>query len=191
MLIERTHLADVWLIKPRLHGDHRGYFTETFREDLLNKATGLGLHFIQENQSRSAFGVLRGLHYQKPPFAQTKLVSVTEGRVLDIAVDIRFGSPTFGKHIAIELSAENRLHLLIPRGFAHGFVVLSEHATFCYKVDSLYSPAHDSGIAWDDADLAIDWLLPKGEILLSEKDKKQPLFTLLEQDFTFGEVYYG
>lgn len=191
MLIERTNLADVWLIKPVLHGDNRGYFAETFREDLLNKATGLGLHFIQENQSRSAFGVLRGLHYQKPPFTQTKLVSVTEGRVLDIAVDIRFGSPTFGQHFAIELSAENRLQLLIPRGFAHGFVVLSEHATFCYKVDNLYSPMHDSGIAWNDADLAIDWKLATADIVLSDKDKQQPTFAMRQQDFIFGEAYYG
>jgi len=191
MMIEPTALADVWLVKPSKHGDERGYFAETFRADKLSDVTGLPLHFVQDNESRSAFGVLRGLHFQRPPFAQTKLVRVTEGRVLDVAVDIRHTSPTFGKHIAVELSAENQLQLLIPRGFAHGFVVLSEWATFCYKVDNYYSPSHDAGLAFNDPVLAIDWKLPVSSLVLSAKDQQQPFLNSLKSGFEYGELFYG
>ncbi len=191
MMIEPTTLADIWLVKPSKHGDERGYFAETFRADKLSDATGLPLHFVQDNESRSAFGVLRGLHFQRPPFAQTKLVRVTEGRVLDVAVDIRHSSPTFGKHIAVELSAENQLQLLIPRGFAHGFVVLSEWATFCYKVDNYYSPSHDAGLAFNDPVLVIDWKLPVSSLVLSAKDQQQPFLNSLKSGFEYGELFYG
>jgi dTDP-4-dehydrorhamnose 3,5-epimerase len=163
-------IPEVILIEPQVHGDARGYFIETFRHDLFAKVTG-GINFVQDNESKSKLGTLRGLHYQLPPFAQSKLVRVVDGTVLDIAVDIRKGSPTFGKHVSVELSGENKRQLFIPRGFAHGFVVLSETATFCYKVDSYYSKECDRGIAYNDPNLGIDWKLPLSQLLLSEKDK--------------------
>ncbi|TWI68920.1 dTDP-4-dehydrorhamnose 3,5-epimerase [Desulfobotulus alkaliphilus] len=172
-----THLniRDLILITPKVWGDNRGYFMETFREDLFRKYCW-NINFIQENESRSSYGVLRGLHYQLPPFAQSKLIRVVEGTVLDVAVDLREGSPTFGQHAAVELSAENRCQLFIPQGFAHGFLVTSRMAIVQYKVDNYYSAEHDCGVAFDDKDLGIDWkLLPK-DIVLSEKDKCQPLF---------------
>jgi dTDP-4-dehydrorhamnose 3,5-epimerase len=135
----RTDIEDVIICEPRVHGDDRGYFVETFRQDKLEEFIGYKIPFCQDNESKSSKGVLRGLHYQLPPFAQTKLVRVLEGEVLDVAVDIRKGSPTFGKHVAVRLSADNKKQLLVPRGFAHGFVVLSETATFAYKVDNYYS----------------------------------------------------
>lgn len=190
MIIEQTKLPDVWLIKPVRHGDARGYFSETFRADKLRTATGLPLEFVQDNESRSTYGVLRGLHFQKPPYAQSKLVRVTEGKVLDVAVDIRHGSPTFGQAVAVELSAENQLQLFIPRGFAHGFVVLSEFATFCYKVDNYYSPQHDAGLDFADPMLAIDWQLPVSALLLSQKDQQQPSLLQIDSGFSYGEPYY-
>ncbi len=173
-----------------LHGDERGYFMETFRQDLLEKEVGYQVNFIQDNESKSSKGVLRGLHYQLPPFAQSKLVRVIEGQVLDIAVDIRVGSPTYGHHIAIELTGENKKQVFIPHGFAHGFVVLSDFALFAYKVDNLYSPNHDRGISFEDRALAIDWLLPRAELKLSEKDKNQPLFKDVETGFKFDVDYH-
>lgn len=190
MIIEQTTLPDVWLITPNRHGDERGYFSETFRADKLRAATGLPLEFVQDNESRSAFGVLRGLHFQQPPFAQSKLVRVTEGKVLDVAVDIRHGSPSFGKFVAVELSAENQRQLFIPRGFAHGFVVLSEWATFCYKVDNYYSPQHDAGLDFADTSLAIDWQVPRSALLLSKKDLQQPSLQQLNSGFVYGEPCY-
>jgi len=178
-------IPEVLLIKPALHGDERGYFCETYRQDLLQQATGYPIQLIQDNESRSSKGVLRGLHFQLPPYAQSKLVRVIEGKVLDVAVDIRKGSPTYGAHVAAELSAENRHQLWIPRGFAHGFVVLSEHATFSYKVDNYYAPAHDRGIAFDDPALNIDWKLPKAQLKLSEKDRKQPPLAELAEGFQY------
>lgn len=170
-----TKIPGVILIEPKVFGDDRGYFMETFRSDLFAQKSGIKTSFIQDNESRSSCGVLRGLHYQLPPYAQSKLVRVIEGRVLDIAVDIRKGSPTFGQYVSAELSADNKHQLFIPRGFAHGFVVLSETAIFSYKVDNYYSVECDRGIKFDDPELNIDWKLEHKQLQLSEKDKSQPL----------------
>lgn len=172
----RTEIPDVIICEPQIFGDDRGYFLETFREDKLWEFLGYKISFCQDNESKSSFGVLRGLHYQLPPFSQTKLVRVIKGKVLDIAVDIRKGSKTFGQHVAVELTEENKRQVLVPRGFAHGFVVLSKEAIFAYKVDNYYSPECDRGILFDDCALNIDWQLPKESMQLSEKDTKQPLF---------------
>ena len=166
-------IKDVILIEPTIHGDDRGYFIETFRQDLLEEAIGYRVNFVQSNESRSSKGVLRGLHYQLPPHTQAKLVRVIEGSVLDIAVDIRKSSPTFGQHVSLELTAQNKHQLFVPHGFAHGFVVLSDNATFTYKVDNYYAPAHDRGIAFDDDQLKIDWQLSAEELQLSDKDRAQ------------------
>ena len=147
MNFTRTSIFDVVIIEPVVHGDHRGYFVETFREDKLEAFLGYKINFCQDNESKSSRGVLRGLHYQLPPFVQTKLVRVIQGKVLDVAVDIRKNSPTFGQYVAVELSAENKRQLLVPRGCAHGFVVLEDNTVFAYKVDSYYSPECDRGIA--------------------------------------------
>ena len=173
MQFVRTKIEDVVIIEPKVHGDDRGYFVETFRADKLEEFLGFKLNFGQDNESKSSKGVLRGLHYQLPPHAQTKLVRVIQGRVLDVAVDIRRNSPTFGQHVAVELSAENKKQLLVPRGFAHGFVVLEDDTIFAYKVDNYYSPQCDRGIAFDDKSLNIDWILKKEELKLSDKDTKQ------------------
>ncbi|WP_151702585.1 dTDP-4-dehydrorhamnose 3,5-epimerase [Nitrincola alkalilacustris] len=183
-------IPEVLLIEPRIHGDNRGYFAETFRQDLFEAATGHAVNFIQDNESRSSRGVLRGLHFQTPPHAQSKLVRVTQGRVLDVAVDIRTGSPTFGKHVAVELSDENKHQLFVPRGFAHGFVVLSDTATFCYKVDAYYSPECDRGLAYNDALLDINWLLPEHDLSLSDKDRRQPTLNELDTAFNYDQHYY-
>jgi dTDP-4-dehydrorhamnose 3,5-epimerase len=167
-------IPEVILIEPTVHGDDRGYFIETFRQDLLEDALGYKVDFIQDNESKSTKGVLRGLHYQLPPYTQAKLVRVIEGNVLDVAVDIRRSSPTFGQHVAVELTAQNKHQLFVPHGFAHGFVVLSDSVTFTYKVDNYYAPEYDRGIVFDDSDLAIDWQLPLKDLQLSDKDKKQP-----------------
>ena len=167
-------ISDLILIEPTIHKDERGYFFETFKHDFFKKSLGFEVNFIQDNESQSTKGVLRGLHYQIPPFEQTKLVRVIQGKVLDVVVDIRRNSKTFGQHIAVELSSENKFQLYIPPGFAHGYVVLSESAIFAYKVDSFYSSSHDRGIAYNDPKLDIDWKLPISELKLSEKDKKHP-----------------
>jgi len=172
----RTAIHDVVIIEPKVHGDERGYFSETFRQDELEKFLGFKVNFCQDNESKSNYGVLRGLHYQSPPFPQTKLVRVLEGKVLDVAVDARKGSSNFGQHVAVELSSENKKQLFVPRGFAHGFVVLSETATFAYKVDNYYCPKCETGIAFNDPFLGIDWKLPVKDLKLSEKDKKQGPF---------------
>lgn len=174
MTITPQRIPDVFLLRPSLHQDERGYFVETYRSDLLNQAVGYTVDFVQENESFSTRGVLRGLHFQSSPCAQAKLVRVTQGKVLDVAVDIRASSPFFGQYVAMELSADNGRQLFIPRGFAHGFIVLSSEAKLIYKVDNFYSPYHDRGIAFDDPDLDIDWLLSRDEILLSDKDRKHP-----------------
>ncbi len=176
MNFKRTKIEDVIICEPQVHGDDRGYFVETFSQNKLEEFIGYQISFCQDNESKSSKGVLRGLHYQLSPFAQTKLVRVLDGEVLDVAVDIRKGSPTFGKHISVRLSGENKKQLLIPRGFAHGFVVLSETATFAYKVDNYYSPENDRGIAFSDEILEIDWVLDKEELKMSDKDRNQPLF---------------
>ena len=187
----RTHIQDVIIIEPKVHGDSRGYFVETFRQDKLEEFLGYQINFCQDNESKSSKGVLRGLHYQLPPHAQTKLVRVIHGRVLDIAVDIRKNSPTFGKYVAVELSGENKKQLLIPRGFAHGFVVLEDDTVFAYKVDNYYSPECDRGIAFDDKNLNIDWILKKEELNLSAKDTKQPKLNETNDLFEFGVDYYA
>lgn len=187
----RTDIPDVVVIEPKVHGDDRGYFVETFRADKLEEFLGYKINFTQDNESKSSFGVLRGLHYQLPPFAQTKLVRVIEGRVLDVAVDIRKGSPTFGRYVTVELSGENKRQLLIPRGFAHGFLVLSESCTFAYKVDNYYSLECDRGIAFDDKDLNIEWQISLEKLNLSLKDTKQPLFKDTNDLFEYGVDYYA
>ena len=185
----RTAIPEVIICEPKVFGDHRGYFFESFRKDALEEFLGFETSFCQDNESRSKFGVLRGLHYQMPPFTQTKLVRVMEGKVLDVAVDIRKGSPTFGKHIAVELSAENKRQLFVPRGFAHGFVVLSETATFAYKCDNYYAPEYDRGILFNDKVIGVDWKLEEKDLLLSDKDKQQPLFNEAEF-FDYSENLY-
>ena len=187
----RTDISDVIIIEPKVHGDERGYFVETYRADKLEAFLGYKINFCQDNESKSSRGVLRGLHYQLHPAAQTKLVRVIQGRVLDVAVDIRKGSPTFGKHVSVELTAENKRQLLVPRGFAHGFVVLEDDTIFAYKVDNYYSPQNDRGIAFDDEDLGIDWKIPKEELLLSEKDTKQPKLSETEDIFDYKVNYYN
>ena len=191
MQFTRTNISDVIIIEPKVHGDDRGYFVETFRADKLEEFLGYKINFCQDNESKSSKGVLRGLHYQLPPHAQTKLVRVIQGRVLDVAVDIRKNSATFGKYVAVELSAENKKQMLVPRGFAHGFVVLEDDTIFAYKVDNYYSPECDRGIAFDDESLNIDWILEKEELKLSDKDTKQPKLNQAKDLFEFGVDYYA
>ena len=190
MKFERTEIPDVIIIEPQVHGDDRGYFVETFRKDKLEKFLGFNLNFVQDNESKSSKGVLRGLHYQLGLSAQTKLVRVIKGRVLDVAVDIRKNSPTFGKHVAVELSEENKKQLFVPRGFAHGFVVLEDDTIFAYKVDNYYSPDNDRGIAFDDESLGIDWKIPYAELNLSKKDTKQPKLSETNDIFDYSVNYY-
>jgi dTDP-4-dehydrorhamnose 3,5-epimerase len=171
MRIEQTPLQDCFIIHEKVHGDERGYFIETFNQRDFNAATGLDIVFVQDNQSKSSKGVLRGLHMQRGASAQAKLVRVLAGSVLDVAVDLRKGSPSFGQHFTIELTEDNHKQFFVPAGFAHGFLVLSETATFFYKVDKFYEPGNEVGIIYNDKDLNIDWQLPKSELILSEKDK--------------------
>ena len=186
----RTEIEDVVIIEPQVHGDNRGYFVETFRTDRLEEFLGYKINFCQDNESKSSRGVLRGLHYQLHPAAQTKLVRVIQGRVLDVAVDIRKGSPTFGKHVSVKLTSENKRQLLVPRGFAHGFVVLEDDTVFAYKVDNYYSPECDRGIAFDDEALGIDWEIAHIELNLSTKDTKQPKLAETDDIFEYGINYY-
>ena len=173
MKVIETEIEGVFILEPRVFGDDRGYFFESFSlkhfEEKVSKTV-----FVQDNESKSKYGVLRGLHYQLPPYTQAKLVRVVKGRVLDVAMDIRKGSPTFGKYVAVELSEENKLQFFLPKGFAHGFAVLSEEAIFQYKCDEYYAPDYEGAICYDDPDLGIDWRLPLEDIILSEKDKKHP-----------------
>lgn len=174
MEVIQTEIEGLIIIQPKVYGDERGYFFESFSMKEFEEKVGKTI-FVQDNESKSRYGVLRGLHFQKPPFAQAKLVRVVTGRVLDVAVDIRKDSPTFGRHLSVELSDENKTQLFIPRGFAHGFAVLSDEAIFQYKCDNYYSPAHEGAILWNDPGLHIDWQLPPDEIILSEKDKNNPI----------------
>lgn len=190
MQFKRTKIEDVIIIEPAIHGDERGYFVETFRQDKLEEFLGFKVYFCQDNESKSSRGVLRGLHYQLAPAAQTKLVRVIKGRVLDVAVDIREGSPTFGQHVAVELSEENKRQLFVPRGFAHAFIVLEDDTIFAYKVDNYYSPQNDRGISFDDPEIGIDWTMEAFELKLSDKDTKQP--KLNEADlFSYGVDLYA
>lgn len=170
-----TDISGVKILEPRILGDSRGYFFESFRASDVDSLLGCHVEFVQENQSRSCRGVVRGLHFQLPPHAQAKLVRVVEGTVLDVAVDLRRNSPTYGRHVAVELSAANCRQLFIPRGFAHGFAVLSDFATFIYKCDNYYAPQSEGGILWNDPAVAIDWRTPADQIILSEKDLHHPL----------------
>ena len=174
MNVINTEIEGIRVLEPRVFGDARGYFFEVWNEAEFKQA-GIDVRFIQDNESKSRFGVLRGLHYQLPPYTQAKLVRVVQGAVLDICLDIRRGSPTFGKHYAIELSGNNKRQVFIPRGFAHGFVVLSPDVIFAYKCDNAYMPSHERGIAFDDPELKINWGIKPASMLLSEKDRRNPL----------------
>lgn len=190
MEIIKTEIDGVVIVEPRIFRDVRGYFFESYSErDFFSKVREV--HFVQDNESKSSYGVLRGLHFQKSPYAQSKLVRVIRGAVLDVAVDIRKGSPTFGRYFSMELSSENKLQLFIPRGFAHGFSVLSETAVFQYKCDNPYSPSEEAGIAWDDPDIGIDWKIPAGNIILSEKDMHHPLLKDARDLFDYNTDYYA
>lgn len=173
MNIIETNIKNLLLIEPEVFGDRRGYFFESFRADALEPYAA-GINFVQDNESMSSYGVIRGLHFQKPPYAQSKLVRVVSGEVLDVVVDLRKGSSTYGKHFAVRLSDENKRQLFIPKGFAHGFAVLSSVAVFAYKCDEYYHPESEGGLAYDDAELGIDWIIPEKDRVLSEKDRKNP-----------------
>jgi dTDP-4-dehydrorhamnose 3,5-epimerase len=190
MKFTNTGLDGVTICDPVIHGDKRGYFVEQFRQDKLNDFLGYKINFCQDNESKSSYGVLRGLHYQLPPHAQTKLVRVIKGKVLDIAVDIRRNSPTFGRYVAVELSEMNKRQLLIQRGFAHGFVVLSDEAIFSYKVDNYYSTESERGISFDDPNLGINWQIALSDLQLSAKDQNQPTLSETIDLFDFGVDYY-
>lgn len=182
MNVIKTPIEGLLIIEPRVFHDARGYFVETYNEQRYREA-GVDAMFVQDNQSCSTYGVVRGLHFQKPPYTQAKLVSCTKGRVLDVAVDLRMGSPTYGKWFSVELSEENHRQFYIPRGFAHGFSVLSEQAVFTYKCDNLYHPEAEGGLLLSDPDVAIDWQVPEDKRVISEKDTKHPLFKDLISPF--------
>lgn len=185
MIVETCAIEDVKILKPKVFGDHRGYFFESYTDKVFKELTGLDTNFVQDNESMSSFGTLRGLHFQKPPYAQAKLVRAVSGNILDVIVDLRKDSATFGQWYSIVLSAENKTQLFVPKGFGHGFVVLSETAVFSYKVDGYYHAESDSGIIWNDSDLNIDWQIDIGKISLSEKDKLQQSFSEYSKDSCF------
>lgn len=173
MNVIKTAIEGVFILEPRLFEDARGYFFESFNQREFEEKVGKTV-FVQDNESKSTYGVVRGLHIQKPPYTQSKLVRVVKGAVLDVAVDVRKGSPTFGQHVAVELTGENHRQFFIPKGFLHGFSVLSEEVVFQYKCDDFYAPASEGAVAWDDPDLGIDWRIPADKVILSEKDKHHP-----------------
>lgn len=185
MEVIKTAIEGVLIIEPRIFGDSRGYFFESFNAKEFAEKTGLQVNFVQDNESMSHYGVLRGLHFQKPPFTQSKLVRVVKGRVLDVAVDIRKGSPTFGKHVAVELSEDNHRQFFIGKGFAHGFSVLSDEVVFQYKCDAYYAPQSEGAIAWNDPDLAINWQIPADKVRLSEKDSHHPFLREFDTPFIY------
>ena len=189
MNIIKTDIPEVVIVEPRVFGDNRGYFYESFSERDFAAAVR-EVKFVQDNESLSCYGVVRGLHFQKPPHAQSKLVRVVKGRVLDVAVDIRKGSPTFGQHVAVELSEENHRQLFIPRGFAHGFAVLSDQAVFQYKCDDYYAPETEGAIAWDDPEIGIDWKIPEDKVILSPKDANHPELKDSTELFDYSIDYY-
>lgn len=189
MKVIGTDIEGLVILEPEVRGDNRGYFLESFVErDFCAEVRQV--KFVQDNESRSCYGVVRGLHFQKTPYAQSKLVRVVKGAVLDVAVDIRRGSPTFGKHVAVELTEDNHLQLFIPRGFAHGFAVLSEEAVFQYKCDNYYAPRSEGAISWNDPDLGIDWRIPSDKMILSLKDKANPCLKEAEGLFDYNENLY-
>lgn len=189
MEVIKTAIDGVVIIEPKVFGDHRGYFFESFSESRFNELVR-ETRFVQDNESKSRYGVLRGLHFQKPPYAQSKLVRVVKGAVMDVAVDIRKGSPTFGKHVAVELTEDNHRQFFIPRGFAHGFVVLTDEVIFQYKCDNYYAPEYEGAIAWDDPDLGIDWKIPSEDVILSAKDTCHPRLKDAEWLFDYSEELY-
>lgn len=189
MEVIKTDIEGVVIIEPRIFRDDRGYFFESFSQrDFQEKVCNTV--FVQDNESKSSYGVLRGLHFQKPPYAQSKLVRVIKGAVLDVAVDIRKGSPTFGQHVAVELTEDNHRQFFIPRGFAHGFSVLTDEVIFQYKCDNFYAPQSEGALAWDDPDLGIDWRLPAEKVILSEKDRHHSRLKDTEWLFDFNEKLY-
>ena len=190
MKVIKTAIEDVVIIEPDVFGDSRGYFFESYSQKKFDEQVRK-IEFVQDNESKSRYGVLRGLHFQKGKDAQSKLVRVVKGRVLDVAVDIRKGSPTFGQNVAVELTEENHRQLFVPRGFAHGFSVLSEEAVFQYKCDNLYAPHAEGAIAWDDPDIGIDWHLQAEYVLLSAKDAAHPRLKDAEYLFNYNEDYYA
>lgn len=183
----KTEIEGPLILQPKIFTDPRGYFFESFAQREFDAAVGREVRFVQDNESFSSYGVMRGLHFQRPPFTQAKLVRCVVGRVLDVAVDIRVGSPTYGKHVAVELSAENHRAFFVPRGFAHGFAVLSETALFQYKCDNYYAPQADGGIDISDPSLKIDWQIDPAKAILSEKDLRHPRLEQFDSPFTFGE----
>lgn len=183
MEVIKTDIEGPLIIEPKVFGDSRGYFFESFNAKAFGDATGLDITFVQDNESRSHYGVLRGLHFQKPPYSQSKLVRVVEGRVVDVAVDIRRNSPTYGKFVMTELTGENHRQFFIPKGFAHGFVVLSETALFQYKCDAFYNPQSEGAIIWNDPEIGIEWPVPASDIELSEKDRNHPSFAQFTSPF--------
>ena len=186
----KTDIEGVLLIDPKVYGDARGYFLESFNAKEFTKKTGLNINFVQDNESMSSYGVMRGLHFQRPPFTQSKIVRCVKGAVLDVAVDIRKGSPTYGQHVAVELTEENHRQFFVPRGFAHGFAVLSETAVFQYKCDEFYHPEADGGISILDDSLEIDWRIPTDKSLLSEKDTKHVLLKDFDSPFDYNVSLY-
>lgn len=182
----KTKIDGVFIIEPIVHKDARGYFCETFKETEFFENIGR-INFVQENENKSSYGVLRGLHFQKPPYAQSKLARVVDGAVLDVAVDIRKGSPTFGEWVAVELSSENHRQLFLPRGMAHAMLCLSPSCIFFYKVDNFYNPNSEGYIAWNDPDIAVDWQIPTEDIILSEKDKNHPCLKNIDLVFDFNK----
>ena len=180
MLVEETNLKGCYILQPKIFKDKRGYFTESFNQKTFTQLTGLSANFVQDNESQSSRGVLRGLHFQKGEFAQAKLVRVVKGSVMDVAVDLRLNSDTYGKHFSIILSGTNKTQLYIPRGFAHGFVVLEDNTIFNYKCDNYYNKASEGGIIYNDKNLNIDWSLPKTDLIISEKDLMLPSFKELK-----------
>lgn len=189
MEVIKTNIEGVVIIEPRIFRDERGYFFESFSQrEFLEKVCNTV--FVQDNESKSSYGVLRGLHFQKPPYAQSKLVRVIKGAVLDVAVDIRKGSPTFGQHVAVELTEDNHRQFFIPRGFAHGFSVLTDEVIFQYKCDNFYAPQSEGALAWDDPDLGIDWRLPAEKVILSEKDRHHSRLKDADWLFDFNEKLY-
>lgn len=190
MKVIKTEIDGVVIIEPDVFGDERGYFFESYNQERFDAAVR-PVRFVQDNESRSKFGVLRGLHFQKGEFAQSKLVRVVKGRVWDVAVDIRRGSPTFGRYAAVELSAQNKRQFFVPRGFAHGFSVLSDEAIFQYKCDNLYAPAAEGAVAWNDPAIGIDWRLRPEEVILSPKDSRHPMLAECEELFDYQTDYYA
>ena len=189
MKVVKTDIEGVLIIEPDVFGDCRGYFMESFSQRKFSEQVA-DVTFVQDNESKSSYGVVRGLHFQKPPYTQSKLVRVVSGRVLDVAVDIRKGSPTFGKHVAVELSGDNHRQIFIPKGFAHGFAVLSDEAVFQYKCDAFYAPDSEGAIAWNDPEIGVDWRIPEDKVMLSVKDRNHSLLKDAEWLFDYNEDLY-